>query len=83
MDRDQRTGLLFAEGQLLWFLTKGDLVPSTKPLTVTKVISLDFGINEMKKKVIHFYRYSDDYERPTRYHDAKNGRFHTLAPFLC
>lgn len=82
MVKDKTTGLVFAEGQLLWFLTKGDLVPSTNPLSVTKVVSLNFGVNEPKKKIIQFYRYSDDDDRPTRYHDARNGNMHPFFRIL-
>jgi hypothetical protein len=74
---NDKTGIALADGQLLWFFNKGDLVPSTNPLTVMKTVGLDFLTSEPKKKSVQFFRYSED-DRPMRYHDARNGTSSTL-----
>ncbi|KAF2658712.1 hypothetical protein K491DRAFT_755999 [Lophiostoma macrostomum CBS 122681] len=72
--RYDKSGIGLADGQLLWFFTKGDLIASNSPLSVTETISLHFSTSEPKKKALQFFRYSED-DRPTRFKEAQNGSY--------
>ncbi|OQV06071.1 hypothetical protein CLAIMM_10703 [Cladophialophora immunda] len=61
------------EGRLLWMLSKGDLVLSDSPTTVSQMISLSFRDTDKTKRQLTIYSYAgDDGDDDDRPHTIKN-----------
>jgi len=70
-----------AQGQLLWLISKGDLILSDKPERISQTITVSFRQIDPKKRSITIYSYPDDDDRPTKFYNARDGK---QSPFqLC
>jgi len=79
---DEITGRILADQQMRWLINKGDAVLSTKPLEVEQEVVVRFDKEDdrsPRKGKLRIWRWSEDKDRPTRYHIRRNG---TLPSFL-
>ena len=68
------TNSQIVEGQLLWMLSKADLVLSDSPTTVNQVISSSFREADVGKRKLTIYSYSDDDDRPIKIQNSLDGK---------
>jgi len=74
--KDKVTGEIMADGQMRWLLNKGDAVRSDKPLEAKQEIDVRFErTDERSSKTgkVRIWQWSQDDNRPKRYHNRRNG----------
>jgi hypothetical protein len=68
----------FAQSQLLWVLNEGDVILADQPRRVTREFDIEFPRSRAGVIPISVYRHSmsEDEERPTRFKNARDGKYH-------
>lgn len=75
-DVAQLNGRNVAASQLLWLLNKGDLILSDRSCIVEKEFDLRLGKLRQDTMKVEIYRNtSDEKERPTRFRNARDGKW--------
>ncbi|KAF2249310.1 hypothetical protein BU26DRAFT_519428 [Trematosphaeria pertusa] len=69
-DLKNSNGGSYAEHQLDWLLSKGDLVLSDRSHRVEREITISFSKKTRGIKEVPIYRYTEDGERPSRFKNA-------------
>lgn len=72
-DLKNSNGGSYAEHQLDWLLSKGDLVLSDRSHRVEREITISFSKKTRGIKEVPIYRYTEDGERPSRFKNAVDG----------